>query len=107
MVTSSSRATWPTRGTIPPSTSGLNQPRHDRLLSPADLEAARRFKQLFSAYRRARDLIAVGAYVRGSDPVLDRAIALYPQLSAFLQQDMLDRSSVADGRQRLHQLLAE
>ncbi len=76
------------------------------LLGPEDLEAARRFKQLFSAYRRSRDLIAVGAYVQGSDPVLDRAIALYPLLTAFLQQDMLLRSSVADGRQRLHQLLA-
>jgi len=76
------------------------------LLGPEDLEAARRFKQLFSAYRRSRDLIAVGAYLRGSDPIVDRAIALYPQLTAYLQQDMLERSSVADARQRLHQLLA-
>ena len=76
------------------------------LLGPEHLVAARRFKQLFSAYRRSRDLIAVGAYVQGSDPVLDRAIALYPLLAAFLQQDMLLRSSVADGMHRLHQLLA-
>jgi flagellum-specific ATP synthase len=77
------------------------------LLGAQDLEAARQFKQLFSAYRRARDLIAVGAYVRGSDPVVDRAIALYPRLIAFLQQDMLFRSSVEEGMQRLRQLLAE
>ncbi len=77
------------------------------LLGPQDLEAARLFKQLFSAYRRARDLVAVGAYVRGSDPVVDRAIVLYPQLVAFLQQDMLFRSSVEEGTQRLSQLLAE
>ena len=76
------------------------------LLLPAELEAARRFKQLFSAYRRSRDLIAVGAYVRGTDPLVDRAIALYPQLTAFLQQDLLERSSVEDGRQRLHAVLA-
>jgi flagellum-specific ATP synthase len=60
---------------------------------------------LFSAYRRSRDLIAVGAYVRGSDPIVDRAIALYPQLTAYLQQDMHERSSVADARERLHQIL--
>jgi flagellum-specific ATP synthase len=77
------------------------------LLGAQDLEAARQFKQLFSAYRRARDLIAVGAYVRGSDPVVDRAIALYPRLIAFLQQDMLFRSSVEEGMQRLRQLLGE
>jgi len=76
------------------------------LLPPGELEAARRFKQLFSAYRRSRDLIAVGAYVRGTDPMVDRAIALYPQLIAFLQQDLLERSSVEDGRPRLHALLA-
>jgi flagellum-specific ATP synthase len=76
------------------------------LVTHEDLDAARRFKQLFSAYRRSRDLIAVGAYVRGSDPLVDRAIALYPRLMAFLQQDMFERSTVEDGRLRLHELLA-
>ena len=76
------------------------------LLSRENLEAARGFKQLFAAYRRSRDLIAVGAYVRGTDPTLDRAIALYPQLTAFLQQDLQERSSVEDGRQQLRQVLS-
>jgi flagellum-specific ATP synthase len=76
------------------------------LLSVSELEDARRFKQLFSAYRRSRDLIAVGAYVRGSDPLLDRAIALFPHLTAFLQQDLLERSAVLDARRALHELIA-
>ena len=76
------------------------------LLSADQLEDARRFKQLFSAYRRSRDLIAVGAYVRGNDPLLDRAIALFPQLTTFLQQDLLERSSVDEGRRRLRELMA-
>jgi flagellum-specific ATP synthase len=75
------------------------------LLPPAELELARRFKQLFSAYRRSRDLIAVGAYVRGADPVLDRAVALFPQLTAFLQQDLQERADVAGCRARLQELL--
>lgn len=49
---------------------------------------ARRFKQLYSTYRQQRDLISVGAYQAGSDPQLDEAIALYPQLTRFLQQGM-------------------
>jgi flagellum-specific ATP synthase len=77
------------------------------LLDVDELERARRFKQLFSAYRRSRDLIAVGAYVRGSDPTIDRAIALYPQLTAFLQQDMLQPASVKDSQERLRQVLAD
>jgi flagellum-specific ATP synthase len=77
------------------------------LLSAEELALARRFKQLFAAYRRSRDLIAVGAYVRGNDPLLDRAVALYPQLAAFLQQDMYERASVAASRERLRSLLEE
>jgi flagellum-specific ATP synthase len=77
------------------------------LLSPEDLEAARRFKQLFSAYRRSRDLIAVGAYVRGSDPLVDRAIASYPALTAFLQQNMLEAASVDSSRQQLRELVMQ
>src|SRR5262245_5662503 len=75
------------------------------LLSAAELDLVRRFKQLFSSYRRSRDLIAVGAYVRGADPVVDRAIALYPQLTAFLQQDLQERADVAGCRARLRELL--
>jgi flagellum-specific ATP synthase len=76
------------------------------LVTPENLDLARRFKQLFAAYRRSRDLIAVGAYVRGGDPLLDRAVALYPQLAAFLQQDMLEAAPVEASRQRLRALLA-
>ncbi|MBS1199062.1 MAG: ATPase FliI/YscN, partial [Proteobacteria bacterium] len=56
------------------------------LVSPEHLDLIRRFKTLFSRYQRSRDLIAVGAYVSGSDPVVDQAIALYPRMEAFLQQ---------------------
>ena len=38
------------------------------LLSDEELAYVRRFKQLYSRFQRSRDLISVGAYVRGSDP---------------------------------------
>ncbi|MDC6128506.1 flagellum-specific ATP synthase FliI, partial [Burkholderia gladioli] len=50
------------------------------------LDRVRRFKQMLSRYQRNRDLIAVGAYAAGRDAQLDRAIALYPRIEAFLQQ---------------------
>jgi flagellum-specific ATP synthase len=56
------------------------------LISPDHLECVRRFKQLYSRYQRARDLLAVGAYAPGADSILDQAIALYPRLESFLQQ---------------------
>ncbi|MBK9019728.1 MAG: flagellar protein export ATPase FliI [Sulfuritalea sp.] len=78
----------------------------NQLNSPEHLELARQFKQLYSRYQRARDLIAVGAYSAGSDLLLDRAIALYPKLEAFLQQRIDERADGATTRQRLGELLA-
>jgi len=64
------------------------------LITPAQFDLVRRFKQLYSRYQRSRDLIAVGAYVPGSDPMVDQAIQLMPLLEKFLQQDLSDRSSI-------------
>ncbi len=65
----------------------------------------RRFKQLYSRYQRNRDLINVGAYVAGSDPLLDQAIAAYPRIEAFLQQDMQERVPLRNGNAELDALL--
>ena len=54
------------------------------LIGPQQLELVRRFKLLYSRYQRARDLLSVGAYVKGSDPVLDEAVGMFPRLEAFL-----------------------
>jgi flagellum-specific ATP synthase len=54
-------------------------------------QAARRLKQLYSRYQRSRDLISVGAYAPGSDPVLDQAIALHDKIEAFLCQEIPDK----------------
>jgi flagellum-specific ATP synthase len=76
------------------------------LVAEAQFEQARRFKQLYSRYQRNRDLINVGAYVSGSDALLDRAIAAYPLLEAYLQQNMQQRVSLDDGIADLARLLA-
>lgn len=47
-------------------------------------------KRLYSAYENSRDLITIGAYNKGSDPIIDAAIKLKPQMDQFLQQGMLD-----------------
>jgi flagellum-specific ATP synthase len=47
---------------------------------------ARQLKELYSVYRRNRDLIALGAYERGSDPVIDRAIVAHEPLRTLLRQ---------------------
>jgi len=52
---------------------------------------ARAFKQSLSTYQQNRDLIAIGAYQKGSDPRIDAAIALWPSMQKFLQQDLKER----------------
>jgi flagellum-specific ATP synthase len=74
------------------------------LIKPGHLDQIRRFKQLYSRYQRSRDLISVGAYVAGSDLMLDQAIALYPQLESFLQQDLGQRANFDSSVRHLHTL---
>jgi flagellum-specific ATP synthase len=59
-------------------------------------ERARALKQLYSRYQRSRDLISVGAYSPGSDPTLDRAIAMHGSIEAFLQQGINQRAGIAE-----------
>ncbi len=63
------------------------------LISPTHLDLIRKFKVMFSRYQRSRDLISVGAYAPGSDPVLDQAIGLYPRMEGFLQQKLTEQSA--------------
>jgi flagellum-specific ATP synthase len=69
-----------------------------------DLEYVRRFKQLYSRFQRSRDLINVGAYVRGSDPLLDEAMTKMPVFEAFLQQGIYERESYEGARLKLASL---
>lgn len=62
----------------------------------AHFELARRFRSLYSKYEKGRDLVQIGAYAQGSDPLLDEAIALHPPMHQFLQQDMLEASGMEE-----------
>jgi len=70
------------------------------------LRSAQRFRQVYSAYRQQRDLIAVGAYQKGSDPQVDHAIAMWPKLRDFLQQEVDAPTTLADAIGSLEALTA-
>jgi flagellum-specific ATP synthase len=76
-----------------------------QVVAPAQLAAARRFRQIYSTYQQQRDLISVGAYQRGSDPRVDEAIQAWPRLAAFLQQDVRTPNGYAASATELSQLL--
>lgn len=64
------------------------------IATPEHKEAAGKMRRTMALYRENKDLIDVGMYVAGSNPRLDNAIALMPQINAFLQQRTTDTVSM-------------
>lgn len=62
-------------------------------------------RELMSVYADMEELIRLGAYRKGSDPKVDRAIALNPALEAFLSQQSGERTNIADGYNLLATIL--
>ena len=62
----------------------------DDVCDPAHIEARRAVRALIAAYAEAEELISIGAYAPGSDPVCDVAIALKGRLDAYRAQDSGD-----------------
>jgi flagellum-specific ATP synthase len=54
--------------------------------SPQHLAKANALRMAMSVYARSEDLIRIGAYQKGSDPILDRAVQNMPALTEFLRQ---------------------
>jgi flagellum-specific ATP synthase len=71
------------------------------LLTTDENRAATALRAHLATYRDARDLVAIGAYTRGSDAAIDRALELLPAITAFLRQDRDERSSRAEAASRL------
>jgi flagellum-specific ATP synthase len=65
----------------------------------------KRAKQIISTYEDMAELIRLGAYRKGSDPKVDEAIKIYPQIEDFLAQNKDDNTSIAEGFARLGQII--
>jgi len=68
---------------------------------------ARVLKQAYSLYEENRELITIGAYSRGSDPRIDKAVVIRPKLDHFLQQGMKESISYNDCLTQLATLTQE
>jgi flagellum-specific ATP synthase len=73
--------------------------------TPPERELNRRARQCLSAYANMEELIKIGAYRSGADPIVDRAIALNPALEGFLGQDKDDATRLTDSFTRLEAIL--
>ncbi|WP_404361815.1 flagellar protein export ATPase FliI [Marinobacter sp.] len=78
-----------------------------QVTDPAHFTQAQRFKQVYSRYQQARDLISVGAYVKGSDPETDFAIEHIDNMRKFLRQDLGKSSPLGESIEQLHAVVPE
>ncbi len=77
----------------------------DSVVSHAASADARQLRRLISTREENRDLVMMGAYRAGTDPVLDRALDLSATIDDFLQQDRGEARSMAESQAQLADLL--
>jgi ATP synthase in type III secretion protein N len=73
---------------------------------PAHTAAAARLREIMATYERQRDLILLGAYVRGSDPRTDDAISRIDAINTFLRQPTTEMTSFEETQGRLTRLVS-
>jgi flagellum-specific ATP synthase len=71
--------------------------------SSAHLQKAQTLRRLLAAYSASEDLVRIGAYQKGSDSTLDKALTLIPELDQFLMQKPADSAPLD---QTINKLLA-
>jgi flagellum-specific ATP synthase len=76
----------------------------DDIVNPAQRQLAGRLKETLATYRKAEDLINIGAYVTGSNPKIDYAIKMIDRINAYLRQDVGETVSFDESVAQLNAL---
>ena len=69
-------------------------------------QSAQRLRRVLAAYRESQDLISIGAYRAGTNPLVDLAVKMAEPIRLFLQQDRDDRANYDSTVAALTQLAA-
>jgi type III secretion protein N (ATPase) len=75
-----------------------------QVASAAHMAWAERLRALLAAHERVRDLVALGAYRSGGDPLADVALARLPDIEAFLRQEGRETAEMGETLRRLEEL---
>jgi flagellum-specific ATP synthase len=76
-----------------------------QITTQAQRAVATEVRRLLAAYREAKDLLEIGAYVTGTNPAVDRAIQLSEPINNFLRQGMEDSTPLEQSWSMLAQIL--
>jgi FliI/YscN family ATPase len=78
----------------------------DSLVTPEHRRLARRLRSLVGIYEAKRDLLALGAYAKGTDREVDEAVERMPKIEAWLRQDASEQCSMTATLQSLSAAVA-
>ena len=60
----------------------------DDIIDSEHRQYAHKLKETLAIYRKAEDLINIGAYVAGSNPKIDYAIEMIEKINRYLKQEI-------------------
>ena len=66
------------------------------ITAPKHKDCANRLKEILATYRKAEDLINIGAYVAGSNPKIDYAIKMIEKVNGYLKQGIEEKEDLKD-----------
>ena len=73
--------------------------------SKEQVNLAGKLKEIVSTYKDSEDLINIGAYVRGTNPLIEEALSKMPNINKFLRQDIEEHSSFEETLTQLHDII--
>jgi flagellum-specific ATP synthase len=76
------------------------------VVRPEHMKQAMKIKSVLATYRKAYDLVSIGAYKHGSDPRVDHALKVIDRINGFLRQDIGESMDFDDCIQRLFSIEA-
>ncbi len=76
----------------------------DDIIDSEQRQYANKLKETLAVYRKAEDLINIGAYVAGSNPKIDYAIEMIEKINRYLKQDIDETTDFAESISQLAQL---
>jgi len=77
-----------------------------RIMTAEQMGQAAQLRRLMAAYRDAKDLIEIGAYVKGTNALVDRAVQLRAAMDHFLRQDAANIAPIEESLAALAMLAA-
>jgi len=77
------------------------------ICDPDHIRAAAKMREMMAVYQDARDLIDVGAYEHGSNPKIDTAIRMMPEIDGFLRQSVKDLVNMDSTINQLKEMMGD